>query len=118
MNRIQLAEAMELDPAGDMFITDLELNRWGRELVFVCEYVSPSALSVPFRLRFTDCRDLRWKTYAHAAFDELPPSAELIEFAPGSGNHRRDASLLTVHFAATLSYGTLIVEFGGREIAF
>lgn len=116
MSRIQLAEAMELDPAGDMFITDLEINQWGRELVFVCEYIAPPAPPIPFRLRFTDCRELRWKTYAHAVFDELLPIAELIEFAPGSGSHRRDANLLTAHFAATLSYGTLTLEYDDRQI--
>lgn len=113
-----LVDALGVDPSGEFRVIDLQFVQWGRDLIFVCEYrANETAVPVVFRLLFTDCRELRWKTYAHAAYESpLIPSTALVDFAPGSGNHRKDAALLTAHFAATLSYGVGTIELRDRRV--
>lgn len=120
MDRGKIIDALGLVPGGDFHITDLQIVQWGRDVIFVCEYATMQPDDTPddvveFQLCFRDCRDLRWKTYAHIALAETGTVAsrtEIVEMALGSGSHRRDANLLTTHFAATISYGKLLVERG------
>jgi hypothetical protein len=113
-----LGEALGVDPAGEFRINDIQFVQWGRDLVFGCEYrADETAVPVPFTVVFTDCRELRWKTYAHAAYESpLIPSTTLVDFAPGQGHHRKDAALLATHFAATISYGECAVELRDRRV--
>jgi hypothetical protein len=113
-----LGEALGVDLTGEFRINDVQFVQWGRDLIFGCEYrADETALPVPFRLLFSDCRELRWKTYAHAVYESpVIPSTTLVDFAPGHGNHRKDASLLTSHFAATVSYGDGSIELRDRRV--
>lgn len=113
-----LAEALGVDPAGEFRVNDVQFVQWGRDLVFGCEYrADETAIPLPFRLLFSDCRELRWKTYAHAAYESpVIPSTTLVDFAAGQGHHRKDAALLTAHFAAAVSYGDGCIELRDRRV--
>jgi hypothetical protein len=117
MSKRQLTTALDLEPDCDIFITDVQFVQWARDVIFACE-CHPSVNHPPlnFRLIFADTREFKWKTYAHTTTSLSLPTTELVEFAPGQGNHRRDAALLTAHFAATLSYGILTLETRTRRI--
>ena len=117
MSISSLSEALGVDPAGEFRVNDVQFAV-GRDLIFGCEYrANDTALPVAFRLVFSDCRELRWKTYAHAAYESpVIPSTALAEFTPGQRNHRRDAALLTAHFAATVSYGEGMIELRDRRV--
>lgn len=113
----QLEATLDVGPDGEFRINDIQFVRWGRDLVFTCEHrAGESAVPLAFTLMFTDCRELRWKTYAHVAESSLIPSAMLVDFAPGQGNHRKEAALLTTHFAATISYGEAYLELRDRRV--
>ena len=118
MSMSSLSEALGVDPAGEFRINDVQFVQWGRDLIFGCEYrENETAIPVAFRLVFSDCRELRWKTYAHATYESpMIPSTVLAEFAPGQGHHRKDASLLAAHFAATVSYGEGMIELRDRRV--
>lgn len=113
-----LCEVLGVDPMGEFCVNDVQFVQWGRDLIFGCAYrQNETALPITFRLVFTDCRELRWKTYAHASYESLViPSTVLVEFTPGWDNHRRDAALLTVHFSATVSYGEGMMELRDRRV--
>jgi len=117
MPRSLLTEALEVAPECEIFMTDVQFVQWGRDVIFDCEcHVSVHVPPLRFRLLFSDTRGFKWKTYAHVETGLSAPKSELIEFAPGNGNHRRDAALLTAHFAVTLSYGILTLETRTRRI--
>ncbi|MBC8099587.1 MAG: hypothetical protein H7Y11_09095 [Armatimonadetes bacterium] len=119
MEKAKIIETLGLISGGSFFITEVLLLQWGRELEFEFDYqtVQPDGTpdaAVTFMLIFRDCRDFKWRSYAHIALSEMGDIAlrtELVEIAFGQGNHRRDANLLTNHFAATLSYGDVVVDY-------
>lgn len=117
MSRRLLTDALEVDPECEIFVTDVQFVQWGRDVIFCCE-CHPSVNLPPIHLRlvFSDSREFKWKTYAHAATSLTTPATELVEFSPGQSNHRRDAAMLTAHFAVTLSYGLLTLETRTRRI--
>ncbi|MCU0499122.1 MAG: hypothetical protein MUF87_17350 [Anaerolineae bacterium] len=122
MDRIKLIEALGLIPAGTFWVIGVELVQWGREIALHTAYetVQPDGTPdtpVSFRLVFQDCRDFRWKSYAHIALSEegiVSERSEIAELLFGSGHHRRDANLLTNHFGLTVSYGQVIVQYDGQ----
>lgn len=113
-----LAETLGVDPTGEFRINDVQFVQWGRDLIFGCEYrADERAIPVVFRLVFNDCRELRWKTYAHVTYESpIIPSTPLVDFSAGQGNHRKDAALLTAHFAATVSHGSAMIETRDRRV--
>jgi len=116
MSRRLLTEALEVAPECEIFITDVQFVQWGRDVIFGCEcHASVHLPPLHFRLLFTDTREFKWKTYAHAEVGLNIPTTELVEFAPGQGAHRRDAAILTAHFAVTISYGLLTLETRTRR---
>jgi hypothetical protein len=118
VDRGKIIDALGLITGGTFAITDVKLSGWGRDLIFECHYstLQPDGTPDPaviFRLIFRDCREMKWRSYAHIALSELGEIAnrtEIAEIALGSGGHRRDANLLTSHFAATISYGEVLLE--------
>lgn len=118
VDRGKIINTLGLISGGTVAITDVMLSQWGRELIFECHYltVQPDGTfdpAVVFRLIFRDCREFKWRSYAHIAlseFGEISLRTEMVEIALGSGSHRRDANMLTNHFAATISYGEIVIE--------
>ncbi len=66
MDKRKISEALAIHPYGALTIHALRLVAWGRDVVFECVY-DPGGPSkpVPFKLIFRDCREMRWKAYAH-----------------------------------------------------
>lgn len=75
---------------------------WGRTLHF-----EGDAGGRAFHLTFEDCREMRWRIYAHLDSGGDTP---LVDFAPGRDQHRSAANLLTGHFGLSVYYGALRVE--------
>ncbi|MEP7292237.1 MAG: hypothetical protein ABI835_10655 [Chloroflexota bacterium] len=76
---------------------------WGRTLVF-----TGTAGTQGFQLRYDDCRELRWRVYAH----ETGGATAVVSFAPGRDQQRSPAQWLTGHFGLSLFYGSVKVTFG------
>lgn len=113
-----LAEVLGVNAAGEFRINDVQFVQWGRDLIFSCEYrADERSIPLAFQLVFNDCRELKWKTYAHTTYESpVIPSTPLVDFSAGQGNHRKDAALLTAHFAATVSHGGAMVEMRDRRL--
>lgn len=95
-------------PPGIVWITGLHLEDWGRRLVLDCLYGD----AVGFRLRFDDCRELKWRVYVHA---EESQRAQLGEARFGRGGHRVAAQLLTDFFGISVLYDSLTVELSETQ---
>ncbi len=118
MDTVKIVELLGLVPGGSLSITDIQMVQWGRGLVFECVYQTrimdgPEDEPVLFRLVFNDCREIRYKVYAHIGLHErgvVTMIADVAELLLGQGNHRRDANILTNHFGVTISYGDIHIE--------
>jgi hypothetical protein len=89
-----------------IILSRLSVLDWGRTLVF-----EGAASGQPFELRFTDCRDLRWRVYvheqAHEQAREQGDAALLVSFAPGRDLQRSPAQILTEQFGLSVFYGSM-----------
>jgi hypothetical protein len=85
-------------------LTRLDVRDWGQTLVFQGK-TSGTAGDQPFELRYTACRELRWRIYVTDRADETP----LVSFAAGRDQQRSPAQFLTAHFGLSLYYGALEV---------
>lgn len=119
MDKSKIINTLGLIPGGEMTISDIQMVQWGRDIIFECIYrtaaenVEPDA-PVLFRLVFQDCREIKYRIYAHIGVHEqgqVTKTADVVELSLGQGNHRRDANILTNHFAVTLSYGDIRIEY-------
>ena len=104
MNTLHEALGLPLDAA--LHIDAMHAGMWGRDLTFACRAALPDGATVAFRVTFADCREARWRFYAH---DDAPSTA-LVQIALGSGAHRKPAQMLTDAFALSVLYGALVVE--------
>jgi hypothetical protein len=86
-----------------IMLTRLRVLDWGGTLVF-----EGTAGDQPFELRYTDCRELRWRVYAHERADATP----LVSFAPGRDQQRSPAQILTAQFGLSLFYGSVAYSSG------
>jgi hypothetical protein len=91
-----------------VILTRLNVLDWGQTLVFQGK-ASGTAGSQPFELRYTDCRELRWRVYVTDHADETP----LVSFAAGRDQQRSPAQFLTAHFGLSLYYGSIEVTQRG-----
>lgn len=118
MDQARIIDVLGLPPEGSLTITAMEMMQWGSDLVFHIQYtLSPvPGIDEPpaaFRLLFRDCREIRFRVYAHIAQYEVgyvTPTADIAELRLGQGGHRKDAHLLTSTFGLTVSYGTAEVR--------
>ncbi|MFN8529540.1 MAG: hypothetical protein U0670_13085 [Anaerolineae bacterium] len=92
---------LELPDAAAITLTALHIDGWGRTLIFRGQLISTA-----FTLTFNDCREMRWRVYAH---QEANVPTLLVEFAQGRDLHRSPAQLLTEHFGLSVFYGSLTV---------
>lgn len=89
------------ETSAPVMLTRLDVQDWGQSLVF-----TGSAGRLPFTLRYTDCREMRWRVYVTNAAAETP----LVSFAAGRDGQRSPAQFLTAHFGLSLYYGTVEIR--------
>lgn len=83
----------------------LDVLDWGSTLVFAGQIGDHA-----FELRYTDCRELRWRVYVQDRAGTTP----LVGFVPGRDQHRSPAQVLTAHFGLSVYYGN--VEYSSRIV--
>ncbi|MEO8395818.1 MAG: hypothetical protein ABI700_22675 [Chloroflexota bacterium] len=89
-------------PDGTPIMLDrLEVIDWEQVLVF-----TGTAGDQPFRLRYSDCREMRWRVYV----GDSAASTPLASFAPGRDQQRSPAQFLTAHFGLSLYYGSVNIH--------
>lgn len=84
-------------------LTRFDVQEWGSTLVFAGQIGDQA-----FELRYTDCRELRWRVYVQDHTGATP----LVGFVPGRDQHRSPAQVLTAHFGLSIFYGN--VEYSSR----
>ncbi|GEM_PF-1475011 len=122
MDRAKLLDTLALVSGGDLLITSMDFIQWGRDIEFGMRYTIPPFESIPkethpFKLIFRDCRELKYKVYAHIAIHELgriSSVADVVDMSLGQGNHRRDAQILTNLFSTSIAYGNVQVARESR----
>jgi hypothetical protein len=126
MGKEKIIQTLGLVTGGGFSITDIQMVQWGRQLVFECVYRVVSKNTTPdepvyFNLVFADCREIKYRVYAHISLEaegHITDVADIAEINLGNGNHRRDANILTNHFGVTLSYGQLYAEMNDKRFTF
>jgi len=101
MDRPKLCAMLGLSPDGALTIAKWEVFDWGRELVFFCQHIHQDTI-ILFELRFTGCREIQWRVYAH---ESASGAASFDGLTFGRSDHRSPARLLTTTFGATIWYG-------------
>jgi hypothetical protein len=89
---------LSVPEATSVIIQKLDVLDWGQTLVF-----TGTAGEQAFELRYTDCRELRWRVYVHEAGGDTA----LVSFAAGRDQQRSPAQLLTEHFGLSVYYGSV-----------
>lgn len=125
MDKSKIINTLGLVPGGDMSIVDIQMVQWGRDIIFECVYRTSARNVEPdepvlFRLIFRNCREIKYRIYAHIGIHEqgqVTKAADIVELSLGQGKHRRDANMLTNHFAVTISYGEVRVEYDDEFFA-
>ena len=123
MDRRKIIEVLGLVPGGGFSITDMQMVQWGRDIIFECEYLTASVTAGPdepvqFRLIFSDCREIKYRVYAHISAHEtgsVATFADVVEMVLGQSNHRKDASILTNCFSISITYGEVLIEKDTRR---
>ncbi len=123
MDRGKIIEVLGLVPGGGFSITDMQMVQWGRDIVFECQYLTTSMTGgadapVDFRLIFSDCREIKYRVYAHISAHErgsVATIADVVEISLGQGQHRKDANILTNCFSISLTFGEVLVEKDARR---
>jgi hypothetical protein len=118
MDRRKIIDALGLVPGGGLSVIDMQMEQWGRNLIFACLYrVTPFNTApdepVHFSLVFRDCREIKYRVYAHIGEHEqgqVTSIADIAEISLGRGHHNRDANILTNHFSISVSYGEVAAE--------
>lgn len=100
--RTTLHTLLGIDSQAALTLHEMQWLKWGQSLVFTL-----SAGDARYTLRFDDCRDMRWRIYAHETDGMVTP---VVDFAPGRDMHRSPAQLLTAHFGLSLVYGAMTVS--------
>jgi hypothetical protein len=113
LDKTHILEKLSLPPTTPIILTHLDLVLWGQGL-----YFHALAHSIPFELRFVDCREVRWQLYTHMQHSTaLPfPATELANLRVGRSQQRSPAQLLTEHFGLTLFYGSLQLVHAGQVL--
>jgi hypothetical protein len=97
-----LQTLLNVPPESAVLLRRVELVDWGRALVFVLR-----ADEKNYELRFDDCREMRWRIYAHESEGDETP---VVDFVPGRDSHRSPAQILTGRFGLSLWYGAIRVS--------
>jgi hypothetical protein len=102
----ELYRLLDAPAEATITIQSMQVNGWGRELIFHCVLQVYDAEVLSFILHLTDCREMQWRVYTHVA-----PDAEnrLVEIKLGRDQHRSPARILTEAFGLVVFYGDLKV---------
>lgn len=103
-----LTRLLDVPDDAPIMLRVLDVREWGR--VLVLEGMAGSGQ--PFVLRYDDCRELRWRVYAHEQAGEAMPETPVVSFTAGRDQQRSPAQLLTAHFGLSVWYGSLSVNVG------
>ncbi len=122
MDRTKIINTLGLVPDGAFAISDMQMVEWGRDIVLTCDYRTVSMEGNPddpisFQIVFRDCREVKYRIYAHISAHEeghVSKFADIAELSLGKDGHRRDANILTTHFSVTISYGKLNLEMNDK----
>ncbi len=108
----QLLALLGVPPGGALFIHDLRVDGWGRDVVLHCVYRRAEGSESRFRITLADCRELTWRVYVAGDGSAETP---LVDVSLGRSGHRSPAKLLAGAFGLTAVYGELLVasEDGG-----
>jgi len=117
MDKLKIADALKMHPFGHFTINTMQIEDWGRDLVFDCVY-DPGAPGkpTPFQLQICECREIRWRVYIHARNGETLPAAHIVNFNLGTHQHRKPLNLLTDHFGLTALYDEVMIRNGGDPV--
>ena len=85
-------------------LTGMAVSDWGRTLTMGGQIGDQL-----FELRYTDCREFRWRVYVQEQADATP----LVSFVPGRDQQRSPAQFLAAHFGLSLFYGS--AEYSSRN---
>lgn len=102
----QLLLLLGVLPGGALFIRDLRIEGWGRDVVLHCVYRAADNAESRFRVTLADCRELIWRVYVAG---ETTGETPLVDVALGRSGHRSPAKLLAGAFGLTAVYGELLV---------
>lgn len=102
-----LTRLLDVPDDAPVMLHALDVRDWGRVLV-----LSGVAGAQPFVLRYDDCREFRWRVYAHEQLGGAIPKTAVVSFIPGRDQQRSPAQLLTMHFGLSLWYGSLTMSVG------
>lgn len=106
MDRIHILEQLALPSMTPIYLTELTLRQWGRDLIFFCE-----ADDTQFTVTFSDCRETKWQIYTHMQdTGNNFPRSQWVNFRMGRDQHRSPAHILSEHFGLSLVYGKMVVE--------
>ncbi|MBZ0275373.1 MAG: hypothetical protein K8I60_04480 [Anaerolineae bacterium] len=108
MDRSMIARVLDAWPSGAFWIDAVQVLDWGARLVFDCRY-QPDGTDkmMTFQLVLNDCRDLRWRVYAHSGGSG---PVTLVDIRLGTDQHRKPANILTDSFGLTVLYGSQEVK--------
>lgn len=95
---------LNVNDESTLIFTQMQWVNWGRSLVFTVK-----ADDAVFELRFDDCREMRWRIYAHENEDAVQTATPVVDFAQGRDLHRSPSHILTGHFGLSLFYGAVVV---------
>jgi hypothetical protein len=94
---------LNIDQTVMLVLRSVQWLDWGQTLVFEIRVGEAER----FELRFGDCREMRWRIYAHETTGDETP---IVDFAPGRDAHRSPAQILTGRFGLSLVYGKMNVS--------
>ena len=93
---------LKVAPTTALTLRAVQWLDWGQTLVFDIS----AGTAETFALRFDDCREMRWRIYAHESGGE---ETAIVDFAAGRDSHRSPAQVLTERFGLSLVYGEMSV---------
>lgn len=102
-----LTQLLGVSDDASVTLRRLDVREWGRVLV-----LEGVAGGQPFVLRCDDCRELRWRVYAHEQVGGVMSETPVVSFTAGRDQQRSPAQLLTAHFGLSVWYGSLSVSIG------
>jgi hypothetical protein len=96
-----LTSSLQIPDESTIVLLGLRVEDWGRTLVLPARFRTPDGVEGAFTITLTDCREMRWRLYAHHQAE----GAALVDFALGTPQHRKPANVLSEAFGLTVLYG-------------
>jgi hypothetical protein len=91
---------------GNIAIDDIQVEKWGGEVVVKCLYRYPPE-ETPFTLRFQQVRSIQWITVKMDSTDDV---AQVLTHDIGEGGYKCTARFAMVQAEVVISYDSLTLE--------